>query len=237
MSTPIDITPHTAEPITAMTTVPTVIKTIQVAEMPDDEFADYAAGFTAAQAAQIIKNAHTQGLLYVRRGAWWYYLAGRWLKYAEQTKLYGGHGDWENWCVTACGISRVTAGKYMKFYETHTAPTVKSFGDERFNLDRVLGYGKKKTNTAQQQKAKASDAKAKPNKQTQLDPQADPQPTNTVEEAEANHDPVAVLEEVTRKLQFLVPIEALHEPISSALAEIGKALENAKAMQVVVHED
>lgn len=53
-------------------------------EMTDEEFAAHAASFNAAQCVEMIREAHKQVARCFKRGAEWYYAAGRWLAWVKK---------------------------------------------------------------------------------------------------------------------------------------------------------
>jgi hypothetical protein len=107
-------------------------------DMSLEEFNTFAAGFTGEQIADKIKEALDQGLSSLKRGAQWYYTAGRWLNFIKTNKLYPQDG-WEAFCQTV-RLSPSQAWKYRTFAQRFTPQDVKDFGAERFSLEGALGY-------------------------------------------------------------------------------------------------
>lgn len=136
-------------------------------EMTDEEFAAHAATFSAGQCATMIQEAKDQAIRCFKRGAEWYYAAGRWLLWAKKKNVFvGGWEGWVAFCEDECAISPAQASKYMKFASRFTPQEVAafSFGDERFSLERALGYEDDSTedgdngNTQQQEGESSEDA-------------------------------------------------------------------------------
>jgi hypothetical protein len=128
------------DPVTGeVATIPLAV----VWEMTDEEFDAHAAKFSAGQCATMIQEAKNQAIRCFKRGAEWYYAAGRWLLWAKKKNVFAG--GWEAWvafCQDECAISPAQASKYMKFASRFSPKEVAafSFGDERFSLERALGY-------------------------------------------------------------------------------------------------
>lgn len=116
-------------------------------EMTDDQFAAFAVSFSSTQCAAMIREALEQGLRCLKRGAEWYYAAGRWLSWVKEKQLYGIEG-WESFCEDHCKVSPSQAWKYREFAQRFTPQEIRSFGDERFSLERALGYAPKQSTEA-----------------------------------------------------------------------------------------
>jgi hypothetical protein len=109
-------------------------------EMNDDQFAAFASQFNTAQCAAMIRDAHQQCLACFKRGAEWYYAAGRWLAWVKAKKLHEPYGGWEVFCKEECKISPSQAWKYKEFAERFKPEQISSFDGKRFSLERALGY-------------------------------------------------------------------------------------------------
>ena len=147
-------------------------------EMDHDQFGAFAAGFSGEQIAHLIREAHKQAVGCLKRGAEWYYAAGRWLGFVRNNHLYGDNG-WEAFCRKQCGLSPSQAWKYMTF-AAQTDPatlTWASFANERFSLEKALGYKHKPT--GQQQTTTPPKHREQPN-QTRLTSQTPELDDNTV---------------------------------------------------------
>ena len=140
------------------------IPQVVVWEMTDEQFEAHAARLSADQCATMIQEAKNQATRCFKRGAEWYYAAGRWLLWAKKKNAFAGWEGWVSFCQDECAISPTQASKYMKFASRFTPQDVAafSFGDERFSLERALGYEDDSTGNALKQKRKAvPDAKGK----------------------------------------------------------------------------
>lgn len=143
------------DPVTGeVATIPLAV----VWEMTDEQFEAHAAKFSAGQCAMMIQDAKNQAIRCFKRGAEWYYAAGRWLLWAKKQNVFAG--GWEAWvafCEDECAISPAQASKYMKFATRFTPQQVAafSFADERFSLERALGYEDDSTANALKKKKKS----------------------------------------------------------------------------------
>ena len=98
------------------------------------------ANMTATALAAFVLQCHERGTQAVLTAAEWFWRAGNALIHAKESKKYGQHGDWEQWVRNKCKISPSQARKYKLWARQVNESEVKSFANERFDLEKALGF-------------------------------------------------------------------------------------------------